>query len=81
MLSYKKPGDRESFIYEFPVASTVTDDVTTVQESLIYDIPVTTTTDDVTVQESLVHDLPMATTTSDDVITVDDNAAYAVFKK
>ena len=60
MLSYKKPADRES---------------------LIYDIPVTTTTDNAKVQESLIYDLPMATTTSDDVITVQNNASYTVFKK
>ena len=56
MLSYKKPADRESFIYEFPVASTVTDDAK-VQESLIYDLPMTTTTSDdvITVQDNAAY--------------------------
>ena len=31
--------------------------------------------------ESFIYDLPVETTTSDDVITVQDNAAYTVFKK
>ena len=31
--------------------------------------------------ESFIYDLPAATTTSDDFITVQDNAAYIVFKK
>ena len=57
MLLYKKPADRESFIYEFPVTTTVTDDVTTVQESLIYDLPMATTTSDdvITVQDNAAY--------------------------
>ena len=31
--------------------------------------------------KNFIYDLPAATTTSDDVITVQDNAAYTVFKK
>ena len=39
------------------------------------------TSNEPTGRESLIYDLPAATTTSDDVITVQDNAAYIVFKK
>ena len=32
-------------------------------------------------KESLIYDFPAATPTTDDAITVQDNAAYTVFKK
>ena len=42
MLSYKQnstskePADNESFIYDFPAATTTTDDVITVQDNAAY---------------------------------------------
>ena len=74
-----KSEEKTSPVYDVPdIKSNVPTDTSNI-EMLSY--KQNSTSKEPADNESFIYDFPAATTTTDDVITVQDNAAYIVFKK